>query len=272
MVIAVGTVAGVPATLIAGVYFGRYIAQRIPQGAPDFAADHDAREADDRLRPTFFVAAALVLLPLILILSGTVSSVTLEEGTPVRELLSFLGHPFTALLLTTLLSFYLIGTRCGFSALEVRDMATRSLEPVGLIILVTGAGGVLGKVLIAAGVGDALAELLAGSSLPVVLLGFLVAAIVRVAQGSATVSMVTAAGLLTPIIEIGDVSSMTLALATVAIASGATVLSHVNDSGFWLVGKYLGLSEQDTFRSWTVMETLIGVVGLAVVLIISAFV
>ncbi|MBT8399206.1 MAG: GntP family permease [Rhodothermia bacterium] len=270
-VIAVGVAAGIPATLVAGIYFGRYISKKITVGVPDFAADEEPTNERLHPRPTFAVAAILVLLPLVLILSGTVSAVTLPEGNRMREVMALLGHPFTALLLTTLLSFYLIGTRCGFSASEVRDMATKSLEPVGLIILVTGAGGVLGKVLIAAGVGDALATLLAGSSLPVVLLGFAIAAVVRVAQGSATVSMVTAAGLLTPVIEVGNVGGLTLALATVAIASGATVLSHVNDSGFWLVGKYLGLSERDTLRSWTIMETLIGLVGLAVVLAISAF-
>ncbi len=270
-VIAVGVAAGIPSTLIAGIYFGRYISKKITVGVPDFAEDEVP--ADEKLhpRPTFAVASLLVLLPLVLILSGTVTSVTLQEGHPVREIMALLGHPFTALLLTALLSFYLIGTRCGFSAAEVRDMATKSLEPVGLIILVTGAGGVLGKVLVAAGVGDALATLLADTSLPIVLLGFTIAAVVRVSQGSATVSMVTAAGLLTPVIEIGDASGLTLALATVAIACGATVLSHVNDSGFWLVGKYLGLSERDTLRSWTVMETLIGLIGLTVVLAISVF-
>ena len=270
-VIVFGTVAGVPATVIGGIYFGRFIATRITVGIPDFAIDDEPDEKGaDIIRPTFLTAVVLVLLPLALILCGTVSTVMLPEEHSVRGFLTFLGHPFTALVLTVLISFYLIGTRCGFSAIEVREMATKSLEPVGMIILVTGAGGVLGKVLIASGVGEAVATLVAGSSAPVVLLGFLIAAGVRVAQGSATVSMVTAAGLLTPVIEVSDVGGITLALSTVAIASGATVLSHVNDSGFWLVGRYLGLSERDTFRSWTVMETLVGLVGLGVALALSA--
>ncbi len=272
-VILFGAIAAVPATLIGGVYFGRRVARHITVGVPEFVdVEGDGPAAARVHTPAFSTALALVLLPLVLILAGTVSGVVLEEGSNVRSVLAFAGHPFTALLLTTLAAFYLLGTRCGFSRAEVRDIATKSLEPVGMIILVTGAGGVLGKVLIASGVGEALAELVAASSMPIVFLGFAIATVVRVSQGSATVSMVTAAGLLSPIIEATQIEGPVLALITVAIASGATVLSHVNDSGFWLVGKYLGLSERDTFRSWTVMETILGVVGLLVAMILSLFV
>lgn len=271
-VILFGVIAAIPATLIGGIFFGRRIARHITVGLPDFvdAVDEGASLSDRA--PAFSTALALVLLPLVLILAGTVSGVLLDEESSFRSLLAFVGHPFTALLLTTLAAFHLLGTRCGFSTAEVRDIATKSLEPVGMIILVTGAGGVLGKVLIASGVGEALAELVAASSMPIVFLGFAIATVVRVSQGSATVSMVTAAGLLSPIVEATGAEGPVLGLVTVAIASGATVLSHVNDSGFWLVGKYLGLSERDTFRSWTVMETILGVVGLLVAMLLSLFV
>jgi Gnt-I system low-affinity gluconate transporter len=145
------------------------------------------------------------------------------------------------------------------------------LEPVGMIILVTGAGGVFGNVLVAAGVGDALASLMAGSAMPVVVLAFLIAAVVRVAQGSATVAMVTAAGIVAPVIQAGSYPPPMLGALTIAIAAGATVLSHVNDSGFWLVSRFLGMSEAETLRSWTVMVTLVGLVGFAVALVFSAF-
>jgi Gnt-I system low-affinity gluconate transporter len=189
----------------------------------------------------------------------------------VRDLLAFVGHPFTALIAAALLSFYALGTRLGFSAEEVREMATKSLEPVGLIILVTGAGGVFGKVLVATGVGTAVADWMATSRLPLVVLAFLIATVVRVAQGSATVSMVTAAGLVAPIVEVGNYSAPMVAAVVIAIASGATVLSHVNDSGFWLVSRYLGMSEKQTLRVWTVMVTLVGLTGFAVVLALSFF-
>jgi H+/gluconate symporter-like permease len=194
-----------------------------------------------------------------------------EAGSFPSELLSFVGHPFTALIVVTLVSFYALGTRLGFSPGEVRQIATKSLEPIGLIILVTGAGGVFGKVLIATGVGDAVATVVAASSLPIVLLAFLLATVVRVAQGSATVSMVTAAGLMAPVVEASGLSAPMVGAVTVAIAAGATVLSHVNDSGFWLVSRYLGMSEQETLRSWTVMETIVGLTGLATILIVSMF-
>jgi Gnt-I system low-affinity gluconate transporter len=214
--------------------------------------------AADAELPGFGLVLALIGVPLSLILLGTVSRVTLGDGHPLRALFAFLGHPFAALLVAALLAFWLLGTRRGYSAEEVRKVATAGLEPVGMIILVTGAGGVFGNVLVAAGVGDALAGLMAGSAMPVVVLAFLIATVVRVAQGSATVAMVTAAGIVAPVIQAGSYPPPMLGALTIAIAAGATVLSHVNDSGFWLVSRFLGMSEAETLRSWTVMVTLWG--------------
>ena len=281
-VIAMGLLAGVPATIIGGIFFGRYIAGRVHLGVPEYmqqdpdspraAADADSHAAaDDVELPGFGLVLALIGIPLLLILLSTVSRVVLADGDPLRDLFAFIGHPFTALLIAALLAFWLLGVRRGFSADEVRKVATAGLEPVGLIILVTGAGGVFGNVLIETGVGRALADLMAGSNMPVLVLAFLIATVVRVAQGSATVAMVTAAGIIAPVIQAGSYPSPMLGALTIAIASGATVLSHVNDSGFWLVSRYLGMSEAETLRSWTVMETLVGLVGFAVVLVVSLF-
>ena len=135
----------------------------------------------------------------------------------------------------------------------------------------TGAGGVFGRVLVATGIGGALANIMAASNLPIVLLAFLIATVVRVSQGSATVSMVTAAGLIAPVVQAGNYSAPLGGAITIAIACGATVLSHVNDSGFWLVGRFFDMTEQQTLRSWTVMETIVGCVGFLIVLIISFF-
>jgi gluconate transporter len=272
-VIALGVLAGIPATIVGGIWFGRHISGRIHLEVPEFmhlANEVSAAPAGKRA-PAFGLATGLVALPLVLILLGTVSAVALPEGHAMRDLLAFVGHPFTALIIAALLSFYALGTRLGFSAEEVREMATKSLEPVGLIILVTGAGGVFGKVLVATGVGTAVADWMATSGLPLVVLAFLIATVVRVAQGSATVSMVTAAGLVAPIVEAGTHSAPMVAAVVIAIASGATVLSHVNDSGFWLVSRYLGMSEKQTLRVWTVMETLVGLTGFAVALVLSFF-
>lgn len=273
-VIALGILAGIPATLVGGIWYGRYISDRVQVEVPEFLIPHLEREeaiASHHGKPSFAVAAGLVALPLVLILLRTVSAVTLPEGSVLREILSFVGHPFTALLIATLLSFYALGTRLGFSPTEVRAMASKGLEPVGLIILVTGAGGVFGKILFATGVGDAVADWMADSRLPLVVVAFLIAVVVRVAQGSATVSMVTAAGLVAPIVEAASLSAPRVAAVVIAIASGATMLSHVNDSGFWLVSRYLGMTERETLRVWTVTESLVGATGFLVVLLLSLF-
>jgi Gnt-I system low-affinity gluconate transporter len=272
-VIALGAVTGIPATIVGGIWFGRRISSRVHLEVPDFMhlPPETTNHNGTANTPGFGLSVGLIALPLVLILLGTASSVALPDEHAMRNLLAFLGHPFTALTLATLLSFYMLGTRLGFSRDEIRKMATKSLEPVGLIILVTGAGGVFGKVLVATGVGTAVADWMAASRLPLVVLAFLIAVAVRVAQGSATVSMVTAAGLVAPILEATNLSAPMVAAVVIAIASGATVLSHVNDSGFWLVSRYLGMSEKQTLRVWTVMETLVGLTGFGVVLLLSFF-
>lgn len=308
-VILFGVVAGLPAMLIGGIFFGKYIGSKIHVTVPEYMklettldtpssqvtepprdqapieavarqpvattveqATETPATPPTRPLPSFSLLIALIAIPLALILLNTVSGVILPEGNVIRNFLSFLGHPFIALLLAALLSFYFLGIRRGLSNAEVQRIATKSLEPVGLIILVTGAGGVLGRVLVASGVGEALASAMAATRLPLIALAFLLAVAVRVSQGSATVSMVTAAGLIAPILEVGNPSAPLLGLVTISIASGATVLSHVNDSGFWLVSRFLGMSEANTLKSWTVMETILGLVGFTIVLIISFFV
>lgn len=266
-VILFGTIAGIPAMIIAGPLFGRYIAKRIHVSVPDYM-NLEEKEYDKDL-PGFGLIASLIMIPLVLILLNTVSGVLLEEGNIARSILTFLGHPFVALTIATLAAFTLLGTKRGYTRQEVQDIATKALEPAGIIILVTGAGGVFKQVLIDSGVGEVLGNIMAGSSLHPLLLAFLIATAVRIAQGSATVAMVTAAGLMAPLIDMLEIDGPFLGLMVIAIAAGATVVSHVNDSGFWLVNRYFGLDVKDTLKSWTVMETLIGLVGFAVVLIIG---
>ncbi len=275
-VILFGLIAGVPALAVAGVFFGSVLA-RGPLGelkideAPksEEAESDDAAGAETEGGPGFAEALALVALPLVLILTATVSKVGMAEGS-VRTLLQVVGHPFVALLLTVAAAWILLGRRCGWSKQQLEAMAGRSLEPVGGILLLTGAGGVLGKMLLATGAGGVLAEGLSDSGLPLLLLGFVTALALRIAQGSATVSMVTAAGLIAPLVEADPVSGRATAALVVAIAAGATACSHVNDSGFWLVSRYLGLTEKETLRSWTLMTAGVGGVGFLGVWIASA--
>ncbi|AXM89063.1 gluconate transporter [Anoxybacillus ayderensis] len=269
-VILFGFIAGVPAMMVAGPLFGKYIAKKIHASIPSYMEwkEHD----NERDLPSFGLIAVIILIPLLLILMNTVSGVVLPEKNMFRSFFTFLGHPFVALTIATLLAFYFLGRKRGFSKQQVQDIATKALEPAGIIILVTGAGGVFKQILVDSGVGKVLADMMATSTLPPIVLAFIIAALVRISQGSATVAMVTSAGLMAPFIETLNLTGPILGLITIAIAAGATILSHVNDSGFWLVNRYFGLEVKDTLKSWTVMETIIAFVGFSVVFIISWFV
>jgi Gnt-I system low-affinity gluconate transporter len=272
-VILIGLIAGIPAAIVGGLYFGKYISKHIYYGVPEFVnlKSNESNLNPNRKLPSFGLTLLIITLPLFLILMNTASSAILPEGDLTREWMSFIGHPFMALLVALLCSFYFLGSKLGFSAKEIQGIATKSLEPIGMIILVTGAGGVFSQVLIATGIGNALVDLLSSTSLPVILFAFLVAAVVRISQGSATVAMVMAAGLLAPIVTSAEYSGAMLGCITIAIASGATIMSHVNDSGFWLMNQLMGISERDTLRSWTVMVSIIGTTGLVVVMTIGYF-
>jgi Gnt-I system low-affinity gluconate transporter len=214
-------------------------------------------------------------VPLVLILANTLSGVWAKsngmEELFIIRLLSFLGHPIIALLIATFVAIYAIGIRRGFTKDVVLQLSTKSLAPAGLIILITGAGGVFKQLLVDSGIGVQLAETMSNTALPPIALAWILAMLIRVSQGSATVAMITSAGIISPLLASFALSDPQKALIVIAIASGATTASHVNDSGFWLVGKYLGMTEKQTLQSWTVMETIISVVGFSLALGLSFF-
>ncbi|HET7628062.1 MAG TPA: gluconate:H+ symporter [Bacillales bacterium] len=271
-VILFGLIAGIPATILAGPVFGKYIAGKIHVKVPEYMISETEEIDDSKELPNFWTIASLIILPLALILLNTLSAATLPEGNGLRAILTFIGNPFVALTITTLLTLWVLGTKRGYSKDELQEICTKALEPAGIIILITGAGGVFGQVLVETGVGDVLANAMKDAHMPLIIFAFLIAAIVRIAQGSATVAMITAGSLVSPVIGAFDVSGAMLGLLVIAISCGATIASHVNDSGFWLVNRFFGMSEKDTLKSWTVMETIIALVGFAVVLLISLFI
>ncbi|MCP3028576.1 GntP family permease [Halobacillus sp. A5] len=275
-VILFGFLAGIPAAILAGPVFGTYIAKKIHATVPKEMMRNMAEEAKgkqyDKDLPSFRMIAGLILLPLFLILLNTFGSLLLPEESTWVSVLTFIGDPGVALTITALVTFYLLGTRRGYSKEEIQEIATKSLEPAGVIILITGAGGVFGTVLVEAGIGDVLADTMSNLNMPIIVFAFIVASAVRIAQGSATVAMVTAASLISPVIDTLGIEGPMLALLVITIASGATIASHVNDSGFWMVNRFFGLSEKDTLKSWTVMETIIALVGFSVTLVISFFI
>jgi Gnt-I system low-affinity gluconate transporter len=167
---------------------------------------------------------------------------------------------------------YFLGVRQNYSGKQLMQIANKALGPAGLIILVTGAGGVFKEILVDSGVGAAIAENVSNKNIPPIVLAYVLAVIIRVTQGSATVAMITAAGMMAPVIDVLGTGDITKALIVLVIAAGATTFSHVNDSGFWLVGKYLNMNEKQTLQSWSMMETVISVVGFLLILAISFFV
>lgn len=269
-VIIFGALAGIPAMILAGPMFGRYIARRIHVDVPDSYTEATVSPSGSSI--SFARVSTVILLPLVLIMLSTITPIWLGSEHVVTKILTFIGHPFVALLAATLLAMVLLSRIDGFGKEQILAIANKGLEPAGIVILITGAGGAFKQLLIDSGAGAALADMMADSRLPLVVLGFTIAALTRVAQGSATVAMITAAGLMAPLTSGQDLSAAMLALLVIAISSGATILSHVNDSGFWLVSRYLGMSEKDTLRSWTVLTTIIALTGLAVTLIISVFI
>jgi Gnt-I system low-affinity gluconate transporter len=271
-VILFGLMAGIPAAIIAGPIFGTYISKKIHVEVPQYMIPEVEPNKNEKELPSFGMITVLIVLPLLLILLNTVLGTVLEEGNTLRTVMSFLGDPGVALTITALLTFYLLGTRRGYSKEEIQEIATKSLEPAGIIILITGAGGVFGQILVETGVGEVLANTMSNLNVPIIIFAFIVASAIRIAQGSATVAMITTGSLITPMIDSLGIEGPMLALLVITIASGATIASHVNDSGFWMVNRFFGLSEKDTLRSWTIMETIIAFVGFGVSLLISFFI
>lgn len=268
-VIVFGAIVGIPTAIVTGPLFARYISKRIHVVAPELIETSN----DEQPKPSVGMIAAIIGLPIILIVLNTVLNSPMAEGWVSDEFkawMEMIGHPFTALILANLIAWYLLGVRRKTSKEKLLKITTKSMGAAGIIILLTGAGGVFKEMLIATGTGDMMAKYFAEQGLSTLLFAFVVAALVRILQGSATVAMITAAGVTAPLLlsSTGDIEK---ALLVIAIASGASIMSHVNDSGFWLVSKYLGLSEKQTFRSWTMMTTILSVVGISTVWLLSLF-
>ncbi len=270
-VILFGFLVGIPAAIISGPLFAKYISKKIHIEAPKLF-EGDIKNTDF---PSVAIIIAIIGIPIFLIVSNTLLNSSLLENFNVsrqlKEWLQMIGHPFSALIIANIVAWYLLGIRRGLNKVKLLDITTRSMAPAGIIILLTGAGGVFKQMLVNTKTGEMLANYFANEGVSILLFAFLAAAIVRILQGSATVAMITAAGLTAPLL-VADISEIDKALLVIAIASGASIMSHVNDSGFWLVSKYLGLTEKQTFKSWTVMTTILALIGFLTVSLFSVLI
>ena len=254
--------------IVAGPIWGSICGKKYQVPVPEHVANQ--ADFDESKLPNFWVIVGIILIPLVLIIMKSVSGVV-PALSGLQSVFGFLGEPFVALLIATVIAILVLGLKHGYSMDELEKVMSKSLEPTGMILLVTACGGVLRYVLQYSGLGDVIGNAVSSMSLPIVVLAFIVAALVRICVGSATVAMTMAAGIVAAIPGIAELSPLYLACTTAAIAGGATVCSHFNDSGFWLVKSLVGLDEKTTLKTWTIMETLVGFTGFVVALIISFF-
>lgn len=267
-VILIGICCGIFSMIVAGPIWGAYCGKKFFVPVPEQVARQ--ADLDESKLPGFWSVVLIILIPLVLIILKSVAGVV-EALAPARGVINFLGEPFVALTLATLVAMVMLGYRHGYTGEQLEKVMTKSLEPVGLILLVTACGGVLRYILQYSGLGEIIGHAVASASFPMVIVSFVVAALVRISVGSATVAMTMAAGIIAAMPEVSGLSPLHLACITAAVAGGATVCSHFNDSGFWLVKSLVGMDEKTTLKTWTLMETLVGGTGFLVALVISFF-
>lgn len=271
LTLAFGVIVAIPAVIISGPLFSKFAERWVDVPVPElFVTAEDEGETPKR-RPSFGATLISILLPVFLMLAKAVADIVAPGSDAVWKVaLDFLGTPVIALLIAVIAGFFILGGGAGFTRDRINGIVGSSLGPIAGILLIVGAGGGFKQVLVDTGIGGVIAEFVSGSSVSVLVLAWLVAVVIRIATGSATVATITAAGILQPLTETLD--SPMVALLVLAIGSGSVFLSHVNDAGFWLIKEYFGLSIPQTLKSWTVLECLISVTGLGGVLILSLFV
>jgi gluconate:H+ symporter, GntP family len=257
---------GLPAALLVGPPLGWLAGHRIPTTPGALGAELSAVAAGRR-RPGFGITLFAILLPIVLMLAATAAAVIWPAGSTLRTAAEFIGSPIVAMVVAVLASLYVFGIACGRDRAELLRFSDECLGPVASLLLVVGAGGGFGRVLDVAGVGRAIQGVASGLQLSPLLLGWLIAALLRIAVGSATVAIVTAAGIMAPVAA--AVPGTNVELLVIALGAGSIIASHVNDGGFWLVKEYFNLSVVQTLATWTVLETLFSVVALCLVLIAS---
>jgi GntP family gluconate:H+ symporter len=258
-------IVGFPVALLSGPMFGRYISRRI-QIAPGAVAEQLSGEVAAPAAPSLTITLTTILLPVLLMLGAALAQAVLPDGA-ARQWIAFIGSPLVAMLLAALLATYTFGIACGFDRKRVLQFAEESLPAIASVLLVVGAGGGFGRVLDVAGVDTAIAQAMSGMRLSPLVLGWVFAVLLRVSVGSATVAAVTAASIMSPIVAALPGSNKELLV--VAIGAGSLFASHVNDGGFWLVKEYFGMTVAETVATWTILETIVSVLGLVGVLLLG---
>ncbi|MGO4110825.1 GntP family permease [Paenibacillus sp. YAF4_2] len=268
-------IVGLPTAIIAGPLYGSWIGKRIHKEVPKEMGDQLSETVENKELPGFANTLITILIPVFLMLIATFADVFVESGSLAKDsnlflAAKFVGDPVVALLIATVYSFFSLGYSRGISREKVLKFTNDCLAPTATILLVIGAGGAFNRVLLDSGIGDYIADLATSSNMSPILLGWGIAAMIRVATGSATVSMMTAAGIVAPIAA--AMPGTNVELLVLATGAGSLILSHVNDSGFWLIKEYFGMTVKETLLTWTALETIISVVALVLIMALNTVV
>ena len=270
-----GIIIAIPVTLIAGPFFNK-IAQKITPTAytreGDISALGAQQDFKDSEMPSFGVSLITAILPVILMLISTIVQLITgnEEATNGFEsVVYFIGTAGTAMLIAVVFAIFSMGVKQGRKNSEIMDSVSNAIYPIGMMLLIIGGGGTFKQVLIDGGVGDTIATLFEGTEMSPILLAWIVASVLRIALGSATVAAISTTGIVLPLLQHSDVN---VALVVLAIGAGSVILSHVNDAGFWMFKEYFGLTVKETFLTWSLLETIISVSGIIFILFLSLFV
>lgn len=265
--LALGLVVAVPTVIIAGPVFSKYAARWVDIPAPEKMIPQRASD-DLEKRPSFGATVATVLLPVVLMMAKALVDIIVDDPeNGVQRVTDVIGSPLIALLAAVLVGLFTLGRAAGFTKERLSTTVEKSLAPIAGVLLIVGAGGGFKQTLIDIGVGQMILDFSENWAIPTLLLAWLIAVAIRLATGSATVATISAAGLVAPLAA--DMSTSHAALLVLAIGAGSLFFSHVNDAGFWLVKEYFGMSVGQTIKTWSVMETIISVVGIVFVLLLS---
>ncbi|AGM07664.1 gluconate:H+ symporter [Amycolatopsis keratiniphila] len=271
-IILMGLVCGIPAFLVGGVLYSTWIGKRVDVRVPaEFLVAEEEGEKETN-PPSLGLVLGIIAVPLVLILAGTFGSIWLPKASAAAGVAAFIGTPAVALTVSVLLASWLLGLRRGLTGKDLSELSAKSLRPVAMILLVVGAGAFFGAVLSATGIGKAVAGSLDNAGLPVILAAYVISCGMRIAQGSATVAIVTTSGIVAPTVATLGYSQMQLALLVVAISAGSIIASHVNDGGFWIISRYFNMTVPETLKTWTVLETVLSVSGFGVAALLMAVV
>jgi GntP family gluconate:H+ symporter len=264
--LALGVLVAIPTVIVAGPLFAPFAARWVPVEAPHF---FDARESDEMVkRPSFGITLATVLLPVVLMMGKALADILQDdEEDLVRRILDVLGTPVIALLIAVFVAIFTFGRGASMSKEEITKSVESSLPPIAGILLIVCAGGGFKQVLVDTGIGTQLADWATDANISVLVLAWVLAVLIRLATGSATVATITASALMVGLTE--GLSQGEVSLVVLAVGAGSVFFSHVNDAGFWLVKEYFGLSVGQTIKSWSLMETILSVTGLVFVLLLG---